>query len=184
MTDSSTTDSFTTPDAARARAHRTYAALHRLAERHAGTETRRRRHTNPYLPSPYEAVALVTALAAGGAQTEPGEEPVDEADLVAALTLLPHLRTEIDTLEVGLLDLARRRGMTWQAIAFGLGLGSAQAGKQRYERLCSRVAASDVPAPDAPASDVRAPDAPAPDVPISAAPISAAPTSRAGRHIG
>lgn len=138
-----TDHAFTAPDASRARAQRTYAALERLTTRHAGTETRRRRHTNPYLADPYEAVALVTALAAGGAEREPGEEPVDEADLTAALTLLPHLRAELDTLEAGLLTLARGRGMTWQAIAFGLGLGSAQAAKQRFERVSARTAGTD-----------------------------------------
>ncbi|MER7418512.1 DNA-binding protein [Micromonospora peucetia] len=137
------TDSFTGPDPSRARAHRTYEALHRIAERHAGTEAQRRRHTNPYLPDAYEAVALVTALAAGGAEAEPGEEPVDDADLVAALTLLPHLRAEVDTMEAGLLSLARGRGLTWQQIAFGLGLGSAQAAKQRFERISARTASSD-----------------------------------------
>lgn len=137
------TDSFTAPDAGRARAHRTYDALHRIAERHAGTETRRRRHTNPYVPDTYEAVALVTALAAGGAETEPGEEPVDDADLVAALTLVPHLRAEVDTMEAGLLTLARGRGLTWQQIAYGLGLGSAQAAKQRFERLSARTTTAD-----------------------------------------
>ncbi|MER5336127.1 DNA-binding protein [Micromonospora sp. NPDC002717] len=137
------TDSFTTPDAGRARAHRTYDALHRITERHAGTETRRRRHTNPYVPDTYEAVALVTALAAGGAEVEPGEERVDDADLVAALTLVPHLRAEVDAMEAGLLTLARGRGLTWQQIAYGLGLGSAQAAKQRFERLSARTATTD-----------------------------------------
>ncbi|SCL46540.1 hypothetical protein GA0070606_1005 [Micromonospora citrea] len=134
---------FATPDAGRARAERTYSALHHIAERHAGTETRRRRHTNPYVPDTYEAVALVTALAAGGAEVEPGEEPVDDADLVAALTLVPHLRAEVDTMEAGLLTLARARGLTWQQIAYGLGLGSAQAAKQRFERLSARTATTD-----------------------------------------
>ncbi|MGK5518245.1 DNA-binding protein [Micromonospora sp. URMC 107] len=137
------TDSFTAPDAGASRAHRTYSALHRITERHAGTEARRRRHTNPYVPDAYEAVALVTALAAGGAEVEPGEEPVDDADLVAALTLVPHLRAEIDAMEAGLLTLARGCGLTWQQIAFGLGLGSAQAAKQRFERLSARTAATD-----------------------------------------
>ena len=136
-------DSFTGPDPSRARAHRTYEALHRIAERHAGTEPQRRRHTNPYLPDAYEAVALVTALAAGGAEVEPGEEPVDDADLIAALTLVPHLRAEVDVMEAGLLTLARGRGLTWQQIAFGLGLGSAQAAKQRFERLSARTASTD-----------------------------------------
>ncbi|MFG1779084.1 DNA-binding protein [Micromonospora sp. NPDC049051] len=137
------TDSFTAPDAGASRAHRTYAALRRIADRHADTEARRRRHTNPYLPDTYEAVALVTALAAGGAEVEPGEEPADDADLVAALTLVPHLRAEVDTMEAGLLTLARARGLTWQQIAYGLGLGSAQAAKQRYERLSARTATTD-----------------------------------------
>ncbi|MFV2114891.1 DNA-binding protein [Micromonospora sp. LOL_025] len=137
------TDSFTAPDAGASRAHRTYAALHRITERHAGTEARRRRHTNPYVPDAYEAVALVTALAAGGAEVEPGEEPVDEADLVAALTLVPHLRAEVDAMEAGLLTLARSRGLTWQQIAYGLGLGSAQAAKQRFERLSARTATTE-----------------------------------------
>ncbi|WP_247685718.1 hypothetical protein [Micromonospora sp. C31] len=45
-------------------------------------------------------------------------------------------------MEAGLLTLARGRGLTWQQIAFGLGLGSAQAAKQRHERLCARTAAT------------------------------------------
>ncbi|MGC4791469.1 DNA-binding protein [Micromonospora sp. DT178] len=137
------TDSFTAPDAGASRAHRTYAALHRITERHAGTEARRRRHTNPYMPDAYEAVALVTALAAGGAEVEPDEEPVDDADLGAALTLVPHLRAEIDAMEAGLFTLARSRGLTWQQIAYGLGLGSAQAAKQRFERLSARTATTE-----------------------------------------
>ncbi|WP_433349561.1 DNA-binding protein [Micromonospora sp. CA-111912] len=132
-------DPFTAPDPGRARAHRTYAALTRIAERHAPDDARRRRHTNPYVPDPYEAVALVTALAAGGAELAADEEPVDSADLVAALTLVPHVRAELDALEAGLLQLARDRGLTWQAIAHGLGLGSAQAARQRFERLTGRV---------------------------------------------
>ncbi|KWV33133.1 DNA-binding protein [Micromonospora rifamycinica] len=134
------TDAFSAPDAARARAERTYAALHRISTRHADTDARRQRHTNPYLADPWEAVSVVTALAAGGAKRDDDEEPVDDADLTAALTLLPHLRAELDTLEAGLLTMARARGLTWQAIAFGLGLGSAQAAKQRYERLAARTA--------------------------------------------
>ena len=35
--------------------------------------------------------------------------------------------------------IARGQGMTWQELAFGLGLGSAQAARQRYERLNLRV---------------------------------------------
>lgn len=45
----------------------------------------------------------------------------------------------MDELEVGLLDMARGRGMTWPEIAFGLGLQTPQAARQRYERLASRT---------------------------------------------
>ncbi|WP_434743763.1 DNA-binding protein [Micromonospora sp. SH-82] len=126
------------PDATHPGPDRTWAALHRLTERHAATEAQRHRHLNPYLADPYEAVALVLALAAGAAEPTPGEEPVDRDDLLAALALLPHLRAEVDTLEAGLLGLARSRGLTWQAIGEGLGLGSAQAASQRYERISAR----------------------------------------------
>jgi len=131
-------EAFLPPDAAQARAERQHAALFRIAERHADTSTRRHRWHHAEVPDPYEAVALVTALAGGAALPEPGEEPVDQADLTAALTLIPHVRAELDSLELGLLSLARDRGMTWQAIAFGLGLGTAQAARQRYERLAGR----------------------------------------------
>ncbi|WP_433538321.1 DNA-binding protein [Micromonospora sp. CA-249363] len=133
-----TPDLFTAPDPGRARAHRTFEALQRISERHAGSDAQRGRWAHPYVLDPWEAVALVTALAAGGAVRESGEEPVDAADLTAALTLLPHVRAELDALEAGLLTLARDRGLTWQSIAYGLGLGSAQAARQRYERLAAR----------------------------------------------
>jgi hypothetical protein len=42
--------------------------------------------------------------------------------------------------------IARGEGMTWQELAFGLGLGSAQAARQRYERLHLRTAPDNVPA--------------------------------------
>ncbi len=45
----------------------------------------------------------------------------------------------MDQLEALILRIARERGMTWQEIAFGLGLGSTQAARQRYERLVKRV---------------------------------------------
>ena len=42
-------------------------------------------------------------------------------------------------MEVGLLTMAKGRGMTWQELAYGLGLGTAQAARQRHERLRSRT---------------------------------------------
>jgi hypothetical protein len=73
---------------------------------------------------------------------EEDEEPADAADLTAALTLIPRVRAETDQLEASLLLIARGRGMTWQELAFGLGLGSAQAARQRYERLTRRSTAA------------------------------------------
>ncbi len=117
-----------------------YASLHRIAERHAATEAQRSRQVHPDVLGPHEAVRLVSFLGAGTAQREEGEAEVDKADITAALTLLPLARAEMDQLEAGLLLMARGRGMTWQEIAFGLGLGTSQAARQRYERLAGRVA--------------------------------------------
>jgi hypothetical protein len=140
-------DSWTAPDAPRARAERVYGALFRIFERHANTEERRNRGRHPAMIGPLEAVRVLVALAAGGTVVEDGEEPVDAADLTAALTLMPSARAELDQLEASLLLIARGQGMTWQELAFGLGLGSAQAARQRYERLAQRVGqdASDQP---------------------------------------
>jgi hypothetical protein len=140
MTDASqSVDPFAPPDAARARAHRDFAALTRITERHGGTEDMRTRWRHPGILDPYEAVSLVMSLAAGSAAPERDEEPVDEVDLTAALTLIPRVRAELDALEAGLLDVSRSRGLTWQTIAFGLGLGTPQAARQRFERLTERT---------------------------------------------
>ncbi|MEU8032559.1 DNA-binding protein [Streptomyces sp. NPDC049099] len=134
------TDPFTPPQPEQARAQRVYASLFRIAERHAATEEQRRRQTNPSLLAPHEAVRLVTFLLSGAALREDGEPEVDHADITAALTLVPLVRAELDELEAGLLQMARGRGMTWPEIAFGLGLGTPQAARQRYERLAGRIA--------------------------------------------
>ncbi|MFJ2028383.1 DNA-binding protein [Streptosporangium sp. NPDC087985] len=134
-------DPFTPPDPGKARAHRVYASLFRIAERHAATEAQRSRQVHPDVLGPHEAIRLVSFLAGGSAQVEDGEPEVDNADITAALTLLPLARAEMDQLEAGLLLMARGRGLTWQEIAFGLGLGTSQAARQRYERLAGRVGA-------------------------------------------
>ena len=95
---------------------------------------------------PAEAVRLLVGLAAGSLVTEDGEDAVDAADLTAALTLMPVVRAEVDQLEASLLMIARGQGMTWRQLAFGLGLGSAQAARQRYERLVLRTASDQVSA--------------------------------------
>ncbi|MEV4616542.1 DNA-binding protein [Kitasatospora sp. NPDC049258] len=135
-----TPDPFAAPDAHQARAHRTAAALFRIAERHAATEQQRARQANPHLPAPQEAARLVSLLLSGTALPEAGEPEVDRTDIVAALTLLPQARAELDELEEALITMARGRGFTWQEIAFGLGLGTPQAARQRHERLAGRTA--------------------------------------------
>lgn len=130
---------FNRPDPERARRARAPEALLRITERHATGEARdlwqERR-----LPMPaHEAIQRVCDLAAGSAMPDEGAPAVDEADLTAALTLVPLARAEFDQMEVGLLTMAKGRGMTWQELAYGLGLGTAQAASQRHERLRSRT---------------------------------------------
>ncbi|MGW5681950.1 DNA-binding protein [Nonomuraea sp. NPDC003754] len=136
-------DPFTPPRPEQARAHRVYASLHRIAERHATTDAQRGRQVHPSAVGPHEAVRLVSFLLSGAAQLDDGEPEVDHADITAALTLIPLARGEMDELEAGLLQMARGRGMTWPEIAFGLGLGTPQAARQRYERLVGRTTADD-----------------------------------------
>ncbi|QEU95554.1 hypothetical protein [Streptomyces kanamyceticus] len=133
-------DPFTPPHPEQARTHRVYASLMRVAERHAADEDQRKRQVHPAVLGPHEAVRLVAFLLSGAAKPVEGEPEVDHADITAALTLLPMVRGELDELETGLLQMARGRGMTWPEIAFGLGLGTPQAARQRYERLASRTA--------------------------------------------
>ncbi|MFB4289919.1 DNA-binding protein [Nonomuraea sp. ATR24] len=136
-------DPFTPPHPGQARAHREYAALLRIAERHAATDAQRRRQAHASELSPHEAVRIVAFLLSGAVSLDDGEPDVDRADIVAALSLVAQARAEADDLESGLLRMARGRGMTWQEIAFGLGLGTPQAARQRYERLAGRSAAQD-----------------------------------------
>jgi hypothetical protein len=65
--------------------------------------------------------------------------PVGEEDLVAALTLLPAARAEVDQLEAALLLTARAHGLSWSQVSRAMGLGSAQAAQQRFDRVTGRV---------------------------------------------
>jgi hypothetical protein len=118
-----------------------YAALFRIQERYAVSEAARARLVNPHMLSPGEAVRLVAGLAGGSlGYTDDAEPQVQDADLLAALSLLPLLRAELDDLEIGLLTMARGEGATWSQIAGASGLGSAQAAQQRHDRLARRTA--------------------------------------------
>ncbi len=132
-------DLFARPDSAAQRAERTYRSLTHLADRHAGTPARRSRQVHPSMAAPHEVVRLVAGIAGGSISPEPDEPDVDADDLIAALTLLPDVRADLDSTELQLLKIARGRGMTWQDIAFSLGLNTPQAAKQRFERLEARA---------------------------------------------
>ena len=69
------------------------------------------------------------------------DDAFDDDDVVAALTLLPAARAELEQLETALLFTARARRMSWGRISRALGLGSAQAAVQRFGRLADRVEA-------------------------------------------
>lgn len=126
------------PSAETSRRARTHTALFHLAGRHGLTDEARARAVNAHLAGPHEVVRLVAYLSAGSAGYLADEPPVDADDLVAALSLVPEVRSEVDDLEISLVEIARGRGMTWAEIAFALGLGSAQAAHQRHDRLSQR----------------------------------------------
>lgn len=64
---------------------------------------------------------------------------VAEPAVEAALTLMPAARAEVEQLEVAVLFTARAQGLSWGRIARAMGLGSAQAASQRFDRLVGRV---------------------------------------------
>ncbi len=66
--------------------------------------------------------------------------PDVERDVVlAGVSLLGSARAELDQIEAGLLFAARAAGVTWSDVAAALGLGSAQAAHQRFERVVART---------------------------------------------
>ncbi|WP_017591778.1 hypothetical protein [Nocardiopsis potens] len=118
---------------------RAYEGLARITERHATGEDRERWESLGRPMAPYDALLRVSDLASGSAFPEEGAPAVDEHDITAALALLPLARAEFDQLELGLLRMAKGRGLTWQQIGSGLGLGSAQAARQRHDRIARRA---------------------------------------------
>ncbi|MET9928554.1 MULTISPECIES: DNA-binding protein [unclassified Streptomyces] len=112
------------PDHARAR--REHVALRHVAERAAGTD----KPDPAGRPTAQEAVHLIASWAGRSG----GTPEIDRADVMAALTLLPRARADLDVLEASLLFVARDLGLTWQDIAYGLGLRSPQAAQKRAGR--------------------------------------------------
>ncbi|SES45039.1 HSP18 transcriptional regulator [Actinokineospora terrae] len=62
-------------------------------------------------------------------------ETAGSEDLLAALTLLRHLRDELAGWEPRLIEAAREAGVSWARIAPALGVASRQAAERRYLRI-------------------------------------------------
>nr|WP_036553797.1 hypothetical protein [Nocardiopsis sp. CNT312] len=97
---------------------RTHEALLWITERRARGEHRVRWEERGVPVVPFDAVRCVADLAAGS--------------VVA--------REEFDQVEAGLLSMAKGRGISWQELSHGPVPGSAQAARQRHERLDRRTA--------------------------------------------
>jgi hypothetical protein len=63
------------------------------------------------------------------------DDKINDDEVLAALTLLPVARAEMEQLETALLFIARTQGQSWRRIAQAMGLGSPQAALQRFDRL-------------------------------------------------
>ena len=59
--------------------------------------------------------------------------------LLAALTLLPAARAEMDQVEAAVLLTARSQGLSWPRISRAMGLASPQAAQQRFDRVAGRA---------------------------------------------
>ncbi|MDF5754392.1 DNA-binding protein [Spongiactinospora sp. TRM90649] len=82
-------------------------------------------------PAPPSAVDLAQFAVWRGAELAPD-------DILAAMTVLPAARAEVEGLEAALLFTARAAGLTWAQIADAMGFNSPQACQQHYTRLTAR----------------------------------------------
>lgn len=115
-------------DADQEQAEREREAREQLLASGAGELPRR-----PWRPEPMPLSAVdFTQFAAWRAAELSAEE------LLAALTLLPAARAEVDEVEAGLLFMARSSGLTWAEMADAMGFSSPQACQQRFNRLAAR----------------------------------------------
>jgi hypothetical protein len=64
---------------------------------------------------------------------------VEESSVLAAVNLLQAAYAEVAQLETAVLFAARSRGLSWSRISREMGLGSAQAAQQRFDRVTARV---------------------------------------------
>lgn len=66
------------------------------------------------------------------------EADLTPEELLGALSLLPAAKAELESVETGLLFVARATGLTWAQIAEAMGFRSPQACQQYVQRLTSR----------------------------------------------
>jgi hypothetical protein len=81
-----------------------------------------------------EALARVHAVLAA-VNDEKDESSIAPTELLAALTVLRHLRDELAAWEPQLITAARKLGVSWAGLAPALGVTSRQAAERRYLRL-------------------------------------------------
>jgi hypothetical protein len=75
------------------------------------------------------------------------EPSVSAQDVLDALGQVKAGHEQLDRAERALVDMARRRGITWLKISRALGVGTAQAAQQRRKRLGGPPGADDQPDP-------------------------------------
>jgi hypothetical protein len=80
-------------------------------------------------------VVLADLIARVIAATAGADPPGGTADLRAALELIAADQQAADFREVNVMELLRRRGVSWREIASHRGLGSAQRAQQRFQHL-------------------------------------------------
>lgn len=68
-----------------------------------------------------------------------GRGGISEETVLAALALLPAARGEVDQIEAALLFTARAGDLPWPRISRAMGLRSAQAAQQRFDRVTGRA---------------------------------------------
>lgn len=90
----------------------------------------------PWRPAPAPPTAVDLTQFALWRSADLGDD-----DLLAALTLLPAARAEVEGAEIGLIFSARSAGLTWAQIAEAMGFRSPQACQQHVARLSARRSA-------------------------------------------
>jgi hypothetical protein len=119
---------------------RVRAARAHLADRYAtGVETLLWEEHGRPLADVQAADRVITAAERAGTPDQASgvrpERTPKAMDLGAALIVLGAARQDIDRLEAGLIQVARRTGMGWATIADMLGLPDAAAAARRFENL-------------------------------------------------